>query len=75
MDLHTKIITAYTAQNYLECISLINTALAADSNSSHLKTLKASCLINIDGKCDEAFHILNEIIKKDETNGLGEYFL
>lgn len=73
MDLHSKIITAYTSQSYNECISLINTAPATVSNSSHLRTLKASCLINMEGKCHEAFSILNDIIKEEPSNGLAFY--
>lgn len=73
MDHHQKVFSSYKEKDFKTCLKLITEAQDEFRDSTHYKVLKATCLVNLGEKLDEAHQLYSEILEADEKNAYAHY--
>lgn len=73
MDHRTKVFEFYQKKDFSSCLGLIDKAPMGIRESTHYKVLKASCLVNLGKKINEAHQLLDGVIAKETENAFAYY--
>lgn len=73
MDHHTNVAANYHKKDFSSCLKLIDKAPRGIRELSHYRVLKASCLVNLGNKINEAHRLLDGVIATETENAFAYY--